>query len=514
MRSLPTLLPLLLCLPHLAQAADTDEWRYTVQRGDTLWSIARQHLRSIAHVPALQQKNAIRDPYVLAPGSVVRIPTQWMRQHTGKATVTDLIGSASLGNGKQQTALVNGNSYPLQTGHIISTGPNSLLKLLLEDGSLVSIGANARFTIQQAVHYPSTGANATWLNIERGSVDNHVSKNPLMPNRHTIQTPSAITAVRGTIFRVNVDDDSRSATEVSEGQVEVSAAGYSEQIGGGFGSVTRRGEVPGKSTLLPPPPALGQLDGTQAFSPAILQWPPVAGISRYPVQLLRTAPERRIVGDSTATANHSYPALDNGEYRLLARSELDNGLQGRVASQNFRVHAFPTPPLVVSPAPDARLRGLDVRFVVSGDTGSRYRLRLARDAAFSQPLLHDFSRQDNRLTLPDGGHWFWQIARLDAKQQAGPYSQTYRLQADTGWWRASHYRGTTLSARPYPLANARYQLRLTQLDQPQPALQLDGDTPRWQLAERLFPGRYRVSYRVTTPDGYLAQEPDDILLLD
>ncbi|MNW15048.1 hypothetical protein D3C71_2134310 [compost metagenome] len=55
---------------------------------------------------------------------------------------------------------------------------------------------------------------------------------------------------------------------------------------------------------------------------------------------------------------------------------------------------------------------------------------------------------------------------------------------------------------------------LTQLDQPQPALQLDGDTPRWQLVERLFPGRYRVSYRVTTPDGYLAQEPDDILLLD
>ena len=102
MRSLPTLLPLLLCLPHLAQAADTDEWRYTVQRGDTLWSIARQHLRSIAHVPALQQKNAIRDPYVLTPGSVVRIPTQWMRQHTGKATVTDLIGSASLGNGKQR----------------------------------------------------------------------------------------------------------------------------------------------------------------------------------------------------------------------------------------------------------------------------------------------------------------------------------------------------------------------------------------------------------------------------
>ena len=38
------------------------------------------------------------------------------------------------------------------------------------------------------------------------------------------------------------------------------------------------------------------------------------------------------------------------------------------------------------------------------------------------------------------------IARLDAKQQAGPYSQTYRLQADTGWWRPSCPKAATRAA--------------------------------------------------------------------
>ena len=509
-----TLLLLLLGCCQLARAGDSDEWVYKVKDGDTLWSIARQHLSSIAHVPALQKKNAIRDSYALRSGSEIRIPTQWMRQHTGRASVTDIVGSASLISAGGSTSMVGGNDYPLQPGDMIRTAGNSSLKLLLEDGSLINIGPNAQFTVKQSVHYPSTGANATWLSIDRGSIDNNVSKNPLMPNRHTIQTPSAITAVRGTTFRVNVGGEDSSATEVLEGRVEVNAAGQNEQVGGGFGSVTRRGEAPGKGMLLPPPPDLGLIVQQQQFSPVILQWPAVPGMSGYQLNLLRSAPTRRMVDDKLVGTPAFYPALDNGQYQLTGRSQLPNGLQGKPVSTTFSVHAYPVPPLVTSPAPDARLRTRELRFAVSGSADSRYQVRLARDAGFSQPLLHTFGTANGNYTLPDGGDWYWQIARLDAQGQPGPYSQTYQLHADSGLLRASYYKGTVISARPYPLAHARYQLTLTRIDPPQPPLVLEGGQPLWQLGEKLFPGHYRVSYRVTTPDGYSAQEPDDVLQID
>jgi len=184
---------LILCLAS-ASHADNGDWQYTIKPGDTLWSIARTHLSTLAHAPALQKLNAIRNPYALKPDSTLRIPLQLMRQHSASATVTDLVGEATL-DGQMLEA---GQRYPLAAGKIIRTGPNSALKLLMEEGSLVSIGPNARFAIKEATFFPSTGASNTWLNIESGSIDNSVVKNPLMQNRHTIQTPSAITATAAT----------------------------------------------------------------------------------------------------------------------------------------------------------------------------------------------------------------------------------------------------------------------------------------------------------------------------
>lgn len=41
--------------------AGKEVWEYRVQAGDNLWSIARTHLSSVGHVPALQQLNRVSD---------------------------------------------------------------------------------------------------------------------------------------------------------------------------------------------------------------------------------------------------------------------------------------------------------------------------------------------------------------------------------------------------------------------------------------------------------------------
>lgn len=491
--------------------ADEPEWQYIIQPGDTLWSIARTHLSSLAHAPLVQRLNNIRNPYSLKPASTLRIPLQLMRQHSSSATVSDLVGDATLDGQPLQA----GQMRNLAAGQVIRTGPNSSVKLLLEEGSLVSIGPNARFVVKDATHYPSTGASTTWLSVESGSVDNSVIKNPLMQNRHTIQTPSAITAVRGTGFRVNVASEDSSATEVVEGEVAVSAGQGQQAVKAGFGSVTRRGQAPGASIPLPQAPDLSPLRTLQEFTPAILQWMPAAGMSGYQVNLMRIQPTRRMVDDRLLTAPQWQPALDNGRYQLTVRSQLPNGLQGYPARQTFVVHAHPTPPLVLTPQDGTRLRDRQVTFRFSGDAATRYRVQLFRDDTDTAPATSwDVSLADNTRQLPDGGHWAWRVARLDKQGQPGPYSQPYHLQTDAGLWRASYHKGMQVSARPYPLSGARYQLTLKLIGRDSQAFVYSNDQPNWQDDDRLYSGRYQVTVKVSTPDGYQATELEDILQID
>jgi len=246
-----------------------------------------------------------------------------------------------------------------------------------------------------------------------------------------------------------------------------------------------------------------------------LQWVPAEGMAAYQVNLMRTQPGRRMVDDKLLKTAQWHPALENGQYQLTVRSQLPNGLQGYPARQDFVVHAHPTPPLVMSPADGSRLAGRQVTFRFSGDTGTRYRVALSRQPDMQQLAASwDISQPDTTRQLEDSGQWYWQVARLDKQGKPGPYSQTYSLQADAGLWRASYQRGMQLSGRPYPLANARYQLTLQLLGRDSQAFVYSNDKPAWQDSERLFSGRYRVSYKVSTPDGYQATELEDILLVD
>lgn len=498
------------CCASLSHA-NTPEWQYTVQAGDTLWSIARTHLSSMSHAPAIARLNGIRNPYMLKPASTLRIPLPLMRQHRSSATVSDLVGEASLDGQPLQP----GQQLGLSPGQLIRTGANSTLKLVLEEGSLISIGPNARFVVKDATHYPSTGASTTWLNIDSGSIENNVIKNPLMPNRHTIQTPSAITAVRGTSFRVNIGREDESATEVVEGEVAVSSEQGAQAVRAGFGSVTRRGQAPGSSVALPPAPDLSPMAATYAFSPAMLQWVASEGMSGYQAQLMRIAPKRRIIDDRLLTQAGWQTRLDNGRYLLTVRSQLPNGLQGYPASREFVVHAHPAPPLVISPQDGTRLRERSVNFHFSGDSSARYRVALFRQHSDAAPALSwDMGPTDAPRTLPEPGTWHWRVARLDKQGQPGPFSQAYTLQTDAGLWRASYTKGMQFSSRPYPLPGARYQLTLQALGKNETALVYHSDQPRWQDIERPYSGRYRISIKVNAADGYQATELEDTLQID
>lgn len=103
----------------------------------------------------------------------------------------------------------------LNAGDTIVTGKKGRLVLGLSDGSQAVIAPQTMVIIQNLQQSPRT-----LFNVLRGKTRVQIEKHGGQPNPYRVNTPTAVIAVRGTIFDVLVKDDE---TEVflHEGQVSV-----------------------------------------------------------------------------------------------------------------------------------------------------------------------------------------------------------------------------------------------------------------------------------------------------
>lgn len=103
----------------------------------------------------------------------------------------------------------------LKAGDTIVTGKSGKLVLGLSDGSQAVIAPKTTVVIQDLSQSPRT-----LFNVIRGKTRVHIEKLGGQPNPYRVNTPTAVIAVRGTIFDVLVDDD-ETQVFLHEGQVEV-----------------------------------------------------------------------------------------------------------------------------------------------------------------------------------------------------------------------------------------------------------------------------------------------------
>jgi hypothetical protein len=103
----------------------------------------------------------------------------------------------------------------LKAGDTIVTGKSGRLVLGLSDGSQAVIAPKTTVVIQDLSQSPRT-----LFNVIRGKTRVHIEKLGGQPNPYRVNTPTAVIAVRGTIFDVLVDDD-ETQVFLHEGQVEV-----------------------------------------------------------------------------------------------------------------------------------------------------------------------------------------------------------------------------------------------------------------------------------------------------
>jgi ferric-dicitrate binding protein FerR (iron transport regulator) len=159
-------------------------------------------------------------------------------------------GKVSLVRGQAAPALLH-NGDAVQAGDEILSDRKSSATLRLPDGSTVQIYQNSHVILR-----PQSGTWKEILNLLLGNIRVQIEKLSGRPNPKSLTTPTAIVAVRGTVFAVAVNKDGDTQVGVENGLVSVASLLHPEDevmVKPGQGVWVRRGQRPTQPQMMEQP---------------------------------------------------------------------------------------------------------------------------------------------------------------------------------------------------------------------------------------------------------------------
>ncbi|HNQ03169.1 MAG TPA: FecR domain-containing protein [Thiobacillaceae bacterium] len=501
------LLPLLLLSMSL-QAAD---WQYLTVPGDTLIGIGRQYLRNPGDWPRVQAENRVDIPEHLPVNTHLRIPVALLKVTPAPATVTAVQGNVRVRTG-------SGDLRPLRTGdqlqggESVLTGPRSSAHYRFADGTSLTQQASSKLAFGRLAAYGKTGMVATEVSLDSGRLEASAARQLAPAGGFRVRTPVAVAGLRGTDFRINVaEDGKRMSSEVTTGEVAVTAQGKTVRVAAGEGSFTEAGKPPSPARALLPAPDLSGMPTRVTRLPLGLAWPTQPDAAAWRVRLARDTAFTAVLLDDVVTR----PAVDWGEtladgvYTLRVRAIDETGMEGLDAEHSLTLDAHPLPPLALAPVLGEHLDGSRVRFRWSTAAGARgYVLQIAPTPEFTHGLIERRLGPvvEHEEDLGEG-EWHWRLASLDETGQAHAFSAHRAFVVIP---RASAPAAPTdlkMDMRVHPIAVSwqgqapRYRVVVAPAgDFFRPMLVQESDGPRTFLPG-LPPGQYQLRVIALGPDG-------------
>ncbi|HJR73224.1 MAG TPA: FecR domain-containing protein [Luteimonas sp.] len=406
-------------------AASAQEWRYRVRPGDTVWDLSAKYVRSDIPWQKLQAHNAVADPYRLPPGSLMRFPVVWLKQQPAKAQVLAVQGSVQAQATRAANLIAVAEGMRLGIGTRLRTAKGASLTLQFVDGSRLLLQGDSELILDKLTAYGATGMADTRVRLARGRISNAVKRMRGPASRFIVETPSTMSSVRGTEFRI-ASDDRRSQAEVLKGSVAVSGGGRQIVLKPGQGTASGADNRPAAASLLLQAPAAGSLK----LQAGRLQWAPVEGATGYRAQVSASTDFLTLAVDETsAVPGIALPALPNGDYHLRVRAIDGDGIEGFDAVGTARISV--QPPFAIAPTQGATSRVDRPRFRwASMGEGVRYRFQLANEAGFAAPLvdLDGLEKTEARVAQALApGEYFWRVAAIDLAGQSSSFNDGVRF---------------------------------------------------------------------------------------
>jgi hypothetical protein len=490
----------------VSAAATSADFAYVIRDGDNPWNLTQRYLKDVSYWPRIQQYNRITEPRRMRPGTRLLIPRQWLRLRTREVRLDAVHGDVIVigADGQRGTAAAG---QRLSVGAQVLTGETGSAALGFSDGSRVQLRPGSELKVRQSADF-AVGAGA-WVRLDlvRGSLESLVLPRRGAASRFEIETPSAVAAVRGTRFRIHADA-AGTRNEVIEGRVAFGNDRGERQLAAGQGAAAERGRPVTPPRALLPAPAPRTLFADRL--PLHVPFPALAGAQAYRMQIAPEAGFDTVVSDRMSPqAAMAVAALPDGAYRVRVRGIDAAGLEGADAEWHLTLDARPEPPVLVAPAPDARLDGDRPTMTWSrARSDERWHIQLAADGRFD-PLVLERRDLAEPVFTPDAplppGRYAWRIASSNPDEGDGPFSDPQRFRiAPSG----------PLLDPPEPAPDglvlrwraagegARYQLQIAAgEDFSRPWIDTRLESPNYLLRDAA-PGRHLLRVRSVEADGF------------
>ncbi len=487
---------------------------FVVQEGDTLIDLSNEVFISPQAWREIARLNKLPDADLIRPGQQLRVPLRLLR---GNAVDGQLL--SSVGEVKLDGAAVAAGSA-VRPGQRLSTAANASAVLRLADGSRLRVLPNSEIELAQSIDYAKRadqpqGLFAGLMRLVRGSLE-VVAAKVLRAKPLEVESPTAVIGVRGTEFRVRQESVSGLRAEVLEGIVGATPArrdsGVAVAAGNGTAIVDPR--VPPFVAKLLPALDLGAMP--QVFERPILRFTPPANGNAVRVQVASDEQFDAVVRDELFAPNSQVriAGLDDGRWWLRVRAVDRDGIEGLDAKRAVRLEARPEPPAPTRPRADGKAGAGALRLAwLENTTAAAYRVQVAKDAAFTQPVFEAERVQGDGVAVPleEAGDYHWRVASIAADASAerpqGPWSDAQRFTLRPRPAQPSgsvEAEGKTLQLRFSGRAGDRQQVQLARdTGFADVVAEAELERAEWTLDKPETPGTYYFRFRSIEPDGFV-----------
>ncbi|MDO6461773.1 FecR domain-containing protein [Granulosicoccaceae sp. 1_MG-2023] len=397
-----------------------------IRPGETLSQVVERELGSSAYWPAVAEHNGILDPTRLKAGQSLRIPVPYTRSPE-TAVVLFVKGDVQRKPARARTPVRLTRGEQVRVGDELLTGRNGFASVEFSSGSVINVQPGSHILIVDVECTEQAETCVIELYSEKGDVQSRVKSRDGQPTFFRIDTPTGSAAVRGTVFDVSAGAD-RAAAGVTEGVIDVTAAGQSVPVETGFGVITEKGQAPGTPQALLPAPLIRQ-PGPRLAVGDELRWWPVPLAESYEVTLSQDQAGLQTVHAAKVTAATYTPAdVPAGQYFVRVRALDIHGLKGAVAVAPVVVAGVrsqaPVPGLSAG-----RDQDLAIFTLSQGVNGARsYELQIATDETFTEVFPVEVQPGEGaQYTIPPDGAVWARVRAVFPDRRVSPYSQSYRI---------------------------------------------------------------------------------------
>lgn len=400
-----------LLLSVAAVAQDQDYIEHRLKAGESPFTLARDYMSSPGSYPAILQVNRIANARRIPLGTIIRLPRHLLAYRSADLRVEAFSGEVTI-DGRPAA---RGMAVP--EGAKIRTGRMGFVSLRGSDGSVVTMPTNTLAQLVRARIYRLDDLKDIEFRVLEGRGEAQVPG--LRPReRYKIGTPKAVTAVRGTVFRVGYDDaGGRSVVEVVEGAVSTAAGEQEALTAAGFGIAATPAGLSREERLLPPPAIVepGAIQTQPLLSFAIALPPTAVGIR---TQIARDAGFTDIIGEQVSEGGQApaFSDVADGRYFVRARAISASGIEGQSEVYSFRRKRLgasaSTQP---SPLDDA------YRFVwlQDGEGETTYAFQLWNTASPANLIADEVALSQQEIVVTDlaPGTYEWRVAAIQIDEE-------------------------------------------------------------------------------------------------